>query len=161
MTYSFQKQLQKGNVAEERLDKFFGEHYEITPASHAEQRQGVDRWLTDKASGLRFSVEYKADSRASKTGNAFVETISVDTNPVKRGWAYTSTALFLIYYVPPDGLIYALKFTALREKLSTWVSRYPVRKIPNDGYFTHGILVPLREFEQICTDPNKGQVITL
>jgi hypothetical protein len=147
MTYTFDTQLTKGAAAETQLDGFFAQWFDIEPASPAEQRRGIDRTFTPQAGGKPFKVEYKTDWTASKTGNAFVETVSVDTHD-KPGWAHTSQADYLIYFLPDDLLIYVLRFATLRRLLARWQREYPVRKIPNKGYYTHGLLVPLREFEQ-------------
>lgn len=145
--YDFRKQLRSGQSGEEFLDEFFCQWYAIDKATDAEQRQGIDRWFTPLPFGKRFAVEYKTDKTASRTGNAFVETISVDTAN-KPGWAYTSQAKYLVYYVPGDELVYVMAFTVLRNQLTRWQHEYPSRRIPNVGYFTHGLLVALREFER-------------
>ena len=43
----------------------------------------------------------------------------------------------------------ALSLT-LRRCLPRWQRQYQARKIPNQGYCTHGLLVPLDEFERIA-----------
>ncbi len=63
----------------------------------------------------------------------------------RDGWAYTSAADMLLYYVPGRSRIYVLTLTALRFRLPFWQQQYPVREIPNSGYHTHGLLVPLDE----------------
>ncbi len=91
-------------------------------------------------------MEYKTDHRAQTTGNAFVETISIDRD-LKLGWAVTSESDLLLYYIPGLELIYVIRFEALRAQLPRWLRTYPIRSIQNQGYATHGILVPLHEFE--------------
>jgi hypothetical protein len=146
-TYTFEKQLAQGEQAETRLDAFFARWYDIQPVCRQDQRRGIDRFFTHKETGARVAVEYKTDWTASKTGNAFVETISVDTTD-KPGWAFTSQADYLMYYLPGDLLIYVFKFSTIRRLLPRWQRDYPTRRIPNQGYCTHGLLVPLAEFEQ-------------
>lgn len=147
-TYQFNQQLTAGEKGERKLDAYFTKWFKITPATPAEQRQGIDRHFAH-SDGSRYTVEYKTDHTAGKTGNAFVETISVDTQN-KPGWAITSQAQILLYYIPDAGAIYVIPFPTLRQALPTWQQRYPQRAIPNRGYHTHGILVPLREFEKIA-----------
>jgi len=147
MTYDFKQQLTKGEKGEKNLDAFFAERYEIEPVSMDLQRQGIDRIFTNRETGKRHKVEYKTDWTASKTGNAFVETISVDTAD-KPGWAYSSKADILIYYLPQDMLVYVVEFPILRRLLPRWETTCVSRKIPNNGYMTHGLLVPLDEFER-------------
>ena len=118
-----------------------------TPAED-DQRRGIDRWLVNSA-GKRISLEYKTDVTAGRTGNAFVETISVSTAD-KPGWAVSSQATWLIYYIPDPEAVYIIKFARIRQHLARWREQYPSRDIPNVGYVTTGLLVPLREFEQIA-----------
>lgn len=150
MTYDFKTQLHCGQTHEHFLDEFFNRWFVIADATRDQQRQGIDRMFTDKDTGAIHAVEYKADTTASRTGNAFVETISVDTAN-KLGWAYTSMADWLFYYLPKDGLIYFFEFAKLRRHLPRWTKQYPARSIPNNGYKTVGLLVPLAEFEAHAT----------
>lgn len=148
--YDFKQQLARGQTHEHFLDTFFNEWFVICEATRDQQRQGIDRIFTDNNTAAVHTVEYKADTTASRTGNAFVETISVDTAN-KPGWAYSSQADWLFYYLPQDGLIYFWKFFALRRHLPRWAKQFPTRAIPNNGYKTHGLLVPLDEFERYAT----------
>lgn len=155
MTYSFVEQLAQGKRHEAFLDSYFATDFYIRPASADEERLGIDRHFTLKSSGQRFTVQYKADSTASRTGNAFIETVSVDRDSVP-GWAYTCTADYLIYYIPPMGLAYLVQPWAIRERVKHWQKKFQCRSIPNKGYKTIGILVPLDEIERIS-----DQVISL
>lgn len=146
--YQFDRQLSIGEEGEAFLDGFFAAWFDIRRATREEQGLGIDRWFLD-ARGRRQSVEYKMDSAAARTGNAFIETVSVDTTG-KPGWAYSSQARTLVYYIPPDGLIYVIRFRHLRVILPRWERDYPARAIPNNGYHTHGLLVPLNEIERLA-----------
>ena len=144
--YGMDQQLRKGEAAEARLDLHFAARFHIAPASRTQQRQGIDRIFTDHTSGKIYTVEYKTDWTAARTGNAFLETISVDTANIP-GWVYTSQADWLAYFVPQQAVIYLIAFTALRARLPQWLdSCKAAPPIPNHGYHTHGILVPLSEF---------------
>lgn len=145
--YSFSNQFKQGTNGESALDRFFGDQFEITAVSRKLQRRGIDRIFRSRAGDNLLRVEYKTDYLAHKTGNAFIETVSVDSAG-KRGWVHTSEADYLIYYVVEDLLIYVVAFTTLRRVLPGWLKRYPTKKAPNSGYFTHGLLVPLRELEE-------------
>lgn len=147
MTYRFDVQKAKGAVGERFLDRWFAVEFEVRPATPQEQRQGIDRILTHRQTGQRLAVEYKTDYKADRTGNAFIETISVDTAG-KAGWAYKSQAAYLVYYIPGDGLIYVISLEVLRRELAGWVQAYPHRTAQNPEYATHGVLVPLDEFER-------------
>lgn len=128
---------------------FFSDKYHIKSVSRDMQRHGIDRIFTRKTNGDEFSVEYKADATASRTGNAFVETVSVDTQN-KPGWAYYCKATFIIYYINSIGPIYVLRTSKLKQALPEWERKYRSVAVPNDGYKTIGLLVPLREFEEIA-----------
>lgn len=147
--YDFTEQLSKGEQAEKQLDEHFATWFTIHPVTRAQQRMGIDRMYTHKRDGWTIPIEYKTDWTAGKTGNAFVETISVDTEK-KPGWAYTSRADVLIYFIPKDLLAYWIRFVDLRKELPRWCADFPMRKIPNKGYHTHGRLVPLDEFEKLA-----------
>jgi hypothetical protein len=146
--YDFDHQMRQGDQAAEFLDKFFqGKGYSIRPATRDEQRDGIDRAFTSPKDGKTWLVEYKADSAAARTGNAFIETISVDAAG-KMGWALTAQADILVYYVPPTGVIYLVQFKVLQWELPRWIRDYPPRSAQNNGYATHGIIIPLAELEK-------------
>ena len=156
--YQFRTQLKKGVDHEAYLDSLFSDWFQIFHASESQQRQGIDRefYRDEDGATKRYTVEYKADERAAQTGNAFIETISVQPpphqawRPTKPGWAYTSRADILIYYNPGDRLIYIIQFAKLRRLLPTWESKYRQVSVPNKDYTTHGLLVPLAELERIA-----------
>lgn len=151
--YDFQTQNAAGQRGETYLDRFFSRIYVIEPATRDQQRREIDRWFTNRKTGNRITVEYKTDSLAGLTGNAFVE-ITSDKERQKPGWAYSSDADFLLYYVPDPDAIYAIRFADLRQRLWTWESRYPLKAVANHApatnsrWTTEGLLVPLHEFER-------------
>lgn len=150
-TYGFAAQLAVGEAWEAHLDAFFGGQFpvEIRPASMEEQRKGIDRLFVSKRTGAIDTVEYKADRLAGKTGNAFVETVSVDTTG-RPGWAVSSQAKYLVYLVTEPETIYFVAMAALRATLPRWRRLYREAAAQNDGYQTVGLLVPLDEFERIA-----------
>jgi hypothetical protein len=142
----FQDQLHEGKRAEHFLDIYFARWFHIHPVSlDTELRDGYDRVFQRRNNAERLKIEYKADWQASDTGNAFIETISVYEER-KPGWAYTSQADMLIYFVPPRGAVYMLPLSAIRFMLASWKLRYREVPAPNQGYKTYGILVPLLQF---------------
>ncbi len=149
--YGFFEQLAIGEAYERRLDEHFRQSLDIariTPATRMQQSAGIDRvwYLKD---GRITTVEYKADDKAGRTGNAFVETISVDTAN-KPGWAVASAAILLAYLVTEPETIYLIAMDKLRAELPRWQRQYRTTYAQNDGYRTHGVLVPLAEFERIA-----------
>lgn len=141
MVYDFNHQLGEGEQGEAFLDAFLQSRgHSIRSATRDEQRQGIDRVITTPH-GEVWKVEYKTDFKAVQTGNAFIETVSVDSAD-KFGWALTAQADYLIYYLPGQ-TIYVLPFKNLHWALPGWIRDYPQRKARNNGYDTHGVLVPL------------------
>jgi hypothetical protein len=149
MTHSFDDKLTQGETIEALLDEYFEGDYEITHATPAEQRMGIDRFFTRRNLGFRTAAHYKADFRAAQTGNAFIETISVDTR-AKAGWVIASRAAWILNYLPQTRILYLLRTQDLRRLLPQWQAAYPTRSAKNDGYSTHGLLVPLAELERVA-----------
>lgn len=147
--YDFQTQLSKGESIEKELDRFFSDGFLIAKATQEQQRQGIDRLFLDRRTGQLLRVEYKADWKASRTGNAFVETISVDTTG-KKGWALTTTADKVFYLLVDLRTLYVLDPQKVRERLPNWMRRFPTKQAANRTYSTHGVVVPLDEFEKIA-----------
>lgn len=111
------------------------------------QRMGIDATVATP-NGYRHSVEFKTDFQASKTGNFFVETVSVDTEGA-LGWAYTSTAQLLGLYIPGQERILLIQMWDIKRLLPTWTRRFRLASCANDTYRSHGLLVPLKELEAI------------
>lgn len=108
------------------------------------QRRGIDRIFTHRRTGKVFFVEYKADFYVS--GNAFIETVSVDTTNTP-GWALTSEADILIYYFVRLDDAFVLPM-AVARRIAKAPSRYPLVSVPNKGYMTKGLLVPVPVLEE-------------
>lgn len=149
--YNFDEKLKEGIDFEKELDEIFNGEFDIKPVNMVDQRLGIDRRFTRKSNGASLTVEYKSDSKAAKTGNAFIETISVDTHN-KTGWAKTSQADILIYYIPPTKVIIVLKMQAVQSSVARWEKVYPKKSIPNEGYNTIGVLVPLIELTRMSIE---------
>lgn len=149
--YDFGKQLNIGAAGEAALDAFFVRWYVVIKATAEDQRRGIDRTFINRMSQKTFTVEYKTDSRAHQTGNAFIET---ETYPdrAQSGWAYTSQADWLFYFVPQTRTVYIVHLATMRTWLPKWEKSYPTRKIPNANYQTHGLLVPLDELRKCASE---------
>lgn len=160
-TYNFDEQMQTGDQGEKIMDDFFAARgYTIRPATPEEQRRGIDRAFRSPKTGRVSLVEYKSDHTAARTGNAFIETVSVDSAG-KPGWALTSQADYLVYFIPPTGTIYVIPFLAINWELPRWIRDYPPREAQNDGYKTHGVIIPLTELErQALRIYNAGDIAT-
>lgn len=145
------EQLERGKKHEYELDDYFRKDWLIEELTLDQERAGLgDRRFTNKQTGKSLLVEYKSDESATRTGNAFIETISVDTAN-KPGWAYTCRADYLFYYLPLDKLIYVLRPVTIRLCLPLWQAKYRTaytNKEQNKGYRTHGVLVPLHKIKE-------------
>jgi hypothetical protein len=142
--FDFDEQHMRGWKGEAFLDRFFrARGHIVQKATRGQQRQGIDRVLIfdEKLA----TVEYKTDFIAHKTGCVFIETVSVDSDH-KAGWAFTSMADLLVYFIPGIRCLYVIPFKYLRDLLEEWKTTYPTRSAQNDGYATHGVLVPIAAF---------------
>lgn len=138
------------------LDGFYSEWFEISPVTLKAQKAGIDRTWTQRKTKYRYSVEYKADEKATYTGNVFIETISVDDGKRETpGWGYTSCAQLLVYYLPNEGVAYRTSMLNVKFHIDDWAGLYPIRSAQNDGYLTWGVCVPIDEFETICYAKNQ------
>ena len=151
--HNFRAKLEEGEGYEGLLDIFFGQTFQITRADDW-QRYGIDRFF--QSGKWNWAVEYKADSRAAQTGNVFIETVSVDTNGDKQGtpgWAKTSQAHLLVYYIPPAGRIFFTQMARIKALVSKWERAYELVPARNDaGYYTWGLKVPISEFKKHCVE---------
>lgn len=154
--YTMGEQLPKGLEGEAFLDGFFNRWFEIYDFSKQGagfkrymQQLGVDRLWIGIQNRHRYFVEYKTDERAGQTRKAFIETVSMDSKN-KAGWVYTSTASVLVYYVPPLGEIYVAHLLAIRAMVPQWLEKYKTKQIPNPGYNSEGIPVPLPEIQKLA-----------
>ena len=155
--YEFEERLLVGERSEQLLDQFFRRWFAIAPTSIADQKcHGGDRTF-QRRDGSTFTVEYKADTIAASTGNAFIELVSVDRLN-RDGWARSSIADQLAYYVTGSDTCYVVPMRQLREALPQWEQRYPHRRAHNvDDYHSEGVLVPLRELAELAVW--SGQVV--
>lgn len=147
--HDFGEQLAAGEEGAGELDVFFSARYKVERTDLKMDKLGIDRIFTHRATGKRYSIEYKSDSRAASTGNAFIEIVSVDANDTP-GWAKTCLAQWLIYYVPPWRKGYWIRTCAIKARLEEWISKYPLGHCQNKGYSSTGILVKLWELEAIA-----------
>ncbi len=146
----FSDSLKRGADGEDVLDKYFSDVYEykIKKSSFADERRGIDRWFGRENTSLNIPVQYKTDDAASKTGNAFIETVSVGENMIQKGWVYSCEAQLLVYFVPGLKKAILLNPKNLRGAVDDWLAKYRVRPARNKDYWTYGILVPLAEIEK-------------
>lgn len=148
MIHEFKKKFKEGEIHAHTLDVFFSKQFEIIEANRKQESLGIDRIFISKLYGFRYSVEYKADSRAAETGNVFIEVTSVDTMN-EPGWALSSTAQILIYYIPPEGKVFIVRMLNIRDKIKKWSLDHGIKLAHNITYNTKGIPVPIDVFKTI------------
>ncbi len=148
-------QFKRGKLMEAYLDQFFKEmgfSIELT-SKHQERVQMLgDRVFT--RDGQVYYVEYKSGLQTAATGNIWLETVSVDKEPIKIGWAYSCNADKVIYGCTINGLILSMSMRHIRRKLGslinmaqdyrkTFVEYRKTSHGQNAGYNTHGLIVSL------------------
>jgi hypothetical protein len=147
-TYSFVEQFERGLEGEKVLDKYFSQWYIIKDATLDQQKnEKIDRLFRPKGAPSDtpwIKVEYKTDDKTDKTGNLFIETMSM-IEWGKYGWAWITHAQKVIYYALPD-TVYILDTAELRDKLMLWhKQRKPKRKVYNDHWTSEGYLIKTDE----------------
>jgi len=147
--FDFNTQLKQGFEGEaEIIAHLTAQGWHCTKSTRDQERQGIDL-ITARGNESR-TIEIKSDRRASQTGNAFIETVSVlkGAEIIKKGWTYTCKADFLFYYLPLDLIAYVYQPSILQTYTDFWIKKnYRKVSVPNKGYITQGILVPLWELE--------------
>jgi hypothetical protein len=159
--YNFQDQLRKSEARD--LEPFWEcvyrrafpdmlSHMRVPGPSEA-QRLGQDRVL-QLACGEVLHVDEKVIGERNDDKALFLEFVSVDTQG-KPGWiekelrtdfiAFGFAHLRSCYLLPWPHLRAAWRATG-----EAWKQRFGVRKIPNEGYHTHGVTVPAREIIEVC-----------
>lgn len=149
-TFTQTQQWASGQSVEAFLDDYFGYmgwHIERTTPHQERALHLGDRIFI--RNGQSYFVEYKSGIQTHYSGNLFIETVSVDTNSTP-GWAYTCQADYLMYACLLDHKILVFVPAVLRSQIPEMKLKFretQTRHGQNDGYNTHGLLVPLRYAE--------------
>ena len=142
MIHDFKEKLAFGQNGEKVIEEYFeSQGYATAPGNQA---AGYDLMISK--GGCTQRVEAKTDFLCQKYGNLIFETISVEKDGVimKDGWAKTSEADYLAWLLFHKRELWIFDFDDIRRLLPEWERKFPrTRPIPNDGYNTHGIKVPL------------------
>lgn len=144
-----------GEAVADFLDTFFrGRGWHITRTTQHEER---DLYLGDRhyrKGNAEYLVEYKSGIQTFYTGNVFLETISVDSQH-KQGWVYTCKADFIFYAALRNGKILVLVPAKLRAEIDGLRAKFrevATSKNQNEGYNTHGVIIPLAYVEDYLTE---------
>lgn len=147
--YDFKAQNLKGKFGEKILDNWLSHYYKIVDVSNVPKYQilGIDRILT-RPDESKIKVEYKYDIASSRTGNLFFETVSIDNKNIP-GWGWSSQADYWIFLLStPEVIVIAPgEFRNLVWQLRTKLSE---KRIPNKGYKTIGVPIPLEKVRKIA-----------
>jgi hypothetical protein len=156
MNYDMQDQLALSRMRDCEIDKHLSDDWRISGEVPREmERLGIDRVWIHRKTGRRHTVEYKHDTLAHKTGNAFVETESVEGK--KKGWSYTSCAQVLVYYVVGGEYAFICRMDEVERRLKGWELFYPAKaattvdKRTGESYRTLGVCVPLPVFRSAAS----------
>ena len=144
--YTFPEQLEKGEAYEAILDTFFSSQYDIEEATWEQQHMGIDRLFTSKKRGIRASIEYKTDFVAQRTGNVFIEVEDDETNPC--GWASSSTAQILVYFIPEMNVIFMVDMLKIKLDIDLLCVKYGFKTVKNPTYNILGAPVPIDKFRE-------------
>ena len=138
-----------GDAGEAALDLFFSNKFTIEEVNMTQQKLGWDRIFTHKEDFTRASVEYKTDTQSHKTGNIFIEVWS-NKEVDKRGWAYTTTAQWLYYYVLGTNEVFVVDVAKMKLYLNNWEKQFIKKSAKNPNYSSEGMLVPIEIFKSVA-----------
>jgi hypothetical protein len=144
-------QFRQGKEVEAFLDDFFRwRGWTVRQTTPHEERVLClgDRHF--ERDGEAYLIEYKSGLQTAHTGNVFLETISVDTQNVP-GWVYTCQADYIFYAALLNGEILVFAPADLRARIDALRATFrevATCKHQNDGYNTHGVIVPLTYAER-------------
>jgi hypothetical protein len=151
-TFTETPQFKQGMAVEAFLDDYFRAKgwtiKRVTP--HEERVLCLGDRVYSRGDGTTLHIEYKSGIQTGKTGNIFLETISVDTTG-KAGWVYTCRADYLFYACVLNGVILVFVPSRLRAKMPELKQQFrevATGKGQNVGYNTHGLIVPLAYAEK-------------
>lgn len=150
--HDFNDKLDEGKYYESILDKFFLDRGDVSilPAKvDNEIEEGFDRYFVHSTEKPPFRIEYKSDTVATGTGNAFIETVSDDVL-CKPGWVNKSRADYVAYWPVGTGKIILVSPSILRQCLKHWKKEYSTASAKNKSWKTHGLLVPLHIVEKVA-----------
>lgn len=145
------QQWKSGSAVADFLDAYFAARgWSITPTTPDEERRLClgDRHF--RRGETHWHVEYKSGIQTGYTGNIFLETVSVDTRN-KPGWVITCRADLIVYAALLNHKLLIFTPDTLRDALPGL--RQQFREVAtgnkqNNGYQTHGLIVPLAYAEQ-------------
>ena len=155
MSITNKTQFRQGKDVETWLDGYFTAlGWRVEQTTPHEERVlciGDRRFSRDRRV---LTIEYKSGIQTGATGNIFLETVSVDTKQVP-GWVYTCQADYIFYAALLNDVILIFKPANLRAVIDALKAQF--REVAtshqqNDGYNTHGVIVPLEYAKEHLAD---------
>lgn len=149
--FDFDEQLQIGGRLERRIARSVSNEECVLPVPRRLQHRPfhMDQiWISREWPHRVRTVEITGDWRAAETGNALIEVHSVDVEG-RPGKYWETWANLAVHALPSEGYGYVVKVDAIQSHMTAWSHDYREVKIPNDGYHTVGLPVPLSEIESI------------
>ena len=162
MPYEFETQLSIGQQYEAELDAYFSNFFTVLDVPLAVQKLGIDRvHVRNRHPKRRTTVEYKTDIKAGDTGFFFIEILS-NSKTGAAGWAWTSTAQEIVFYVPKFKRAGVVSTLSLRAKIYEWQEKYRTVQCQNADYYSKGVLVPWQEigdlaYRRFTVTPNPSE----
>lgn len=144
-------QFKNGKDVEAWLDKYFKlRGWSITQTTPYQERVLClgDRHF--RKNGRAYRVEYKSGIQTFYSGNIFLETVSVDATN-RPGWVYSCKADYILYAALLNKKILVFLPDKLRGQMEMLKARFrevATKHHQNDGYNTHGVIVPLKYAEE-------------
>ena len=152
--YSFKSKLAEGERGERFIAACVSRFGRVYPATgRAYQMVGIDAFMVSERWGYT-SLQFKQCNLAQRFGNAFIEVeiLDAEKNRTDFGWAYKTTANFVLYWCVGMGRIYIIETTSLKRELPKLLSNYPTgegRSVENGRvWYGRGIRLPLLELER-------------
>jgi hypothetical protein len=141
----FSERLEIGERYENKIDSWAADKFGvgIKKVSLELQQLGIDRLWTKPDGGV-VSVEYKADLKAHRTGNVFLE---LQSGKDKPGWVFYSIAQLLIYYIPGSEKVYLADMQQFKRNVTDWTAGKRLRKVAGDYTGAAGIPLPIAKFQ--------------
>jgi hypothetical protein len=153
--YSFKSQEIKGKYGERILDNWhISLGYKILDVSDTQKYRdiGIDRILM-RPDGSTVNVEYKFDLASARTGNLFFETVSVDCQNTP-GWGWSSQADYWIFLLPSREIL-VVEPKKMRNLVWQYREVGKDKEVPNLGYKTRGIPIPIKQVRLIAHHRDK------
>lgn len=161
MIYTFEAQLERGKIGEERVFNWLRDRGAIVKVAPLwMQRGGVDFLVKKEEAKVWQRFEVKTDFKCAETGNVFIEEcVEQEGEEYRLGWSLSSEADWFVFYTPPKEELLILK-EPVRRAIFIRLKRYAVgdkvrraenRNYNGSSYAATGFVVPYEKLEDVAT----------